>query len=318
MISFLLRRLLQTIVVVFIVTIVVFVAMRMLPGDPILLLITSNQAASSTPEHIAELRHQYGLDKPIPVQYIDWINRIVHGDLGASIISGNSITLEIARRVPITFHLSILAFIFSAIVGIFLGAISAIRRGSWIDSWATLTANIGITIPEFWLAVLLVYLFSLRLGWLPVYGYTSPFSNFALNTRQIILPVICLSIFGIASTARQTRSAMLEVLRQDYIRTAWAKGHLERNIIFKHVLKNALIPVITLMGLGLSRIMGGAVLIETVFNIPGMGRLAVTAVQNQDYPVVQAIILISAITVMLANFAVDVCYGWLDPRIRYQ
>ena len=318
MLSFLLRRILQSIVVILIVTILVFLAMRLLPGDPALLVISSSDLAGISPEYLATLRHQFGLDKPLIVQYFDWLAGIFHGDLGNSLISHNSISKEIAMRAPITFQLSISAFIISAIIGIFLGTISAIRRGSWIDNLATVIANLGITIPEFWLGILLIYLFGLKLKWLPIYGYTSPFSDWILNLRQVILPILCLSIFGIASNARQTRSSMLEVLRQDYVRTAWAKGHRERRVVVVHVLKNALIPVITLMGLGLARILGGSVFIETVFNIPGMGRLAVTAVLNQDYPVVQGIILVTALTVMVANFLVDICYGFLDPRIRYE
>jgi peptide/nickel transport system permease protein len=178
-------------------------------------------------------------------------------------------------------------------------------------------ANIGITIPVFWLGYLLIYTFGLKLGWLPIYGYTSPTKDFWLNTRQIIMPVICLAITGMAYTARQMRSAMLEVIRQDYIRTAWSKGLRERVVILKHALKNSLIPVITLMGIGVGLVFGGSVLVETVFAIPGIGRLLVSSVFAQDYQVVQSGTLVIAFIVILSNIIVDISYGWLDPRIRY-
>ena len=191
------------------------------------------------------------------------------------------------------------------------------RRGKTLDSVVTSLSNIGITIPGFWLGVMLIYFFGLYLNWLPVEGYTSPFKDFWLCTRQLVMPVICLVLFPIASLTRQTRSSMLEVMRQDYIRTAWSKGLRERFVIFRHALKNGLIPVITLSGMNLSLIVGGSVVIEQVFNIPGMGRLAVTSILNQDYPYVQGVVLVIACFVMLVNLLVDVTYGWLDPRIRY-
>jgi peptide/nickel transport system permease protein len=223
----------------------------------------------------------------------------------------------LADRFPITLHLGLVAFIVANVFGILLGLLAGIRRGTWLDAMATTLANIGITVPVFWLGVLLIYTFGLKLGWLPIYGYTSPFQDFWLNTRQIIMPVICLAITGMAFTARQMRSAMLEVIRQDYIRTAWSKGLQERVIILKHALKNSLIPVITLMGIGVGMVFGGSVLVETVFAIPGIGRLLVTSVFAQDYVVVQSGTLVIAFIVILSNLIVDISYGWLDPRIRY-
>jgi len=315
--TYIIRRLIQSIVVLILVTIIIFTAMRLLPGDPILMLVTSQELEEATQEQIAFLKHQFGLDRPMIVQYADWISGIFVGDLGTSILNRSPVTEEIKRRVPITLHLGILAFIISAIIGIPAGVICAVRRGSWIDTVVTVLANIGITVPGFWLGILFIYFFALYLGWLPVMGYTSPFQDFALSTKQLIMPVIVLAIFPIAGSARQTRSSMLEVMRQDYIRTAWAKGLRERAVIIKHALKNGLIPVITLKGMSLSHIIGGSVLIETVYNIPGMGRLAVTSVINQDYPYVQAVTFIIAICIVLANLLVDISYGWLDPRIRY-
>jgi peptide/nickel transport system permease protein len=318
MISFIIRRLIQTVVILVIVSLIVFLALRLLPGDPLVMLVSQAQLQQFTEEQLQMLRHEHGLDKSIIAQYIDWVGGLLHGDLGDSIINNEPVTKEIFKRLPITIHLGVLAFILSIIVGVPAGVISAVRRGGWLDNIVTFLANIGITIPVFWLAILLVYLFSLKLGWLPVFGYTSPFTDFAKSTRQIILPVFCLAIFGIAGNARQSRSAMLEVMMQDYIRTAWSKGLQERVIVTKHALKNGIIPVITLVGMGISQILGGSVLIETVFAINGIGRLMVNSTFNYDYPYVQAIVLMIAIAIVLANLLVDLSYVWIDPRVRYE
>jgi peptide/nickel transport system permease protein len=213
--------------------------------------------------------------------------------------------------------MGLLALIISILIGTLLGVVSAVRRGGWLDTLVTTLANLGITVPSFWLGIILIYLFAIYLRLLPVAGYTSAFKDFWLNLRQIIMPVFCLSVFPIAATARQTRSSMLEVMRQDYIRTAWAKGLKEWLIITRHALKNAIIPVVTLTGISFRNIVGGSVLIETVFNIPGLGRLAAESITSQDYAVVQGIILIMITAVLLANLAVDLSYGWFDPRVRY-
>ncbi len=317
MLSHIVRRLVQAVIVLLIVTMLVFLIVRLLPSDPIILYLTQSDANLLTEEQINALRHEFGLDKPMIVQYWDWFTNLLHGDFGRSILKRIPITEEIFDRLPITFHLGILAFILSFIIGIPAGIICAVRRGKWADTLVTFLANIGITIPSFWLAIILMYIFALKLHWLPVQGYTSPFSDFWLNTRQIILPVFCMCIFPVASAARQTRSAMLEVMHQDYIRTAWSKGIKERSVIMGHSLKNALIPVITLKGMSFSMLIGGSVIIETVFNIPGMGRLAVTSVVNQDYAYVQGIALIVAFVVVMGNLLTDIINSWLDPRIRY-
>lgn len=317
MTTYLIQRLIMAVVVIFIVSILVFVAMRLLPGDPIRMLVTQSQQEQFTEEQIALLKHQFGLDKPLPVQYINWIAGLFHGNMGESILNRTPVSQEIVRRIPITLYIGIVSFVIGSVIGIPAGVICAVRRGKAIDSIITTLANIGITIPNFWLGIMMIYLFGLYLRWLPVMGFTSPFTNFGLSTKQMIMPVICLALFPISGQARQTRSAMLEVLKQDYIRTAWSKGLRERIIIMRHALKNGLIPVVTLMGMGLSFIIGGSVIIETVFNIPGMGRLAVTSLLNQDYPYVQGIVLITAVVVMGANLLTDLAWGWLDPRIRY-
>jgi len=318
MATYILRRLVLAVIVILIVTIIIFLAMRLLPGDPILMWVTSDKLQEITAEQLQLLRHEYGLDKPLIVQYLDWLGGVFQGDLGLSMRYQQSVTGEVLRRVPITLHLGLASFILGFVFGIPAGVISAVRRGGWLDNVVTFFANIGITIPVFWLAILLVYLFSLKLGWLPIFGYTSPFTDFVKSTRQIILPVFCLSIFGIAGNARQSRSAMLEVMMQDYIRTAWSKGLQERVIITKHALKNGIIPVVTLIGMGISQILGGSVLIETVFAINGIGRLMVNATFNYDYPYVQAIVLMIAVAIVLANLLVDLSYTWIDTRVRYE
>jgi peptide/nickel transport system permease protein len=315
--TYLLRRGFQAILIILLVSVIIFLTMRLLPGDPILMLVTASEAESATQEQMDVLRHEFGLDKPMVVQYFTWLGGALHGDLGKSILQREPVAKEIMRRLPITLHLGSLAFLMSIILGIPAGIICAVRRGTWLDTLVTFLTNIGITIPNFWLGIILVYIFAVKLEWLPVQGYTSPFTDLAKNTQQIIMPVICMSFFPIASAARQTRSSMLEVMHQDYIRTAWSKGINERVVILRHGLKNALIPVVTLMGMSISMIIGGAVIMETVFNIPGMGRLAVASVLNQDYPYVQGITLIIAIAVVLANLLVDIINGWLDPKIHY-
>ncbi|GAH44736.1 unnamed protein product, partial [marine sediment metagenome] len=298
MTTYIIRRAIQAIFVLILVTIIIFLVIRLMPGDPILTVISQQDLAEATEEQIANLRHYFGLDKPIIIQYFDWMGGVLHGDFGTSILHRVPVVSEIIRRIPITFHLGALAFIISIVVGIPMGVICAIRRGTWMDTVVTVLANAGITVPSFWLGILMIYLFALYFDWLPVMGYTSPFENFFLSTKQLIMPVICLSLFPIASSARQTRSSMLEVMRQDYIRTAWSKGLEERLVITRHALKNGLIPVLTLKGISIGHILGGSVLIETVFNIPGMGRLAVTSIINQDYPYVQAVTLLLAVIVV--------------------
>jgi peptide/nickel transport system permease protein len=315
--AFILRRLMIGVLILVLVTLLVFIVMRLLPGDPLSLFIAQNQTQSYTPEQVVELRHQYGLDRSLPMQYIDWMNGVLHGNLGKSIMRGEDVAALVKGRLPITLYLGVLSFVISAVLGVLFGVICALRRGKWIDSLVTVVANLGITVPSFWVGILLIYLFSLKLGLLPTGGFVSPLENFGESLRKAILPVWCLSLFSIASLTRQTRSSMLEVVGQDYIRTAWAKGLRERVIIMRHTIKNAMIPVVTILGLQVSLLFGGAVLVEYVFNIPGMGRMMADAVFSHDYQVVQAGVLIIALVVVLSNLIVDISYGWFDPRIRY-
>jgi peptide/nickel transport system permease protein len=270
-----------------------------------------------TLEQLSKLRVEYGLDKPMVIQYLTWISGLLHGNLGTSIHYHENVGTLMRERFPVTLHLGIVAFCLEVTLGILLGLVAAVRRGTWIDAAATTFANLGVCAPVFWLGLLLMYFFGLKLGWLPIAGYTSPFDDFWMSTKQIVMPVICLAIFGLSFTARQMRSSMLEVTRQDYIRTAWSKGLRERTIILRHALKPSLIPVITLLGFTVGYVFGGSVVVETIFAIPGVGRLLVSSIFAQDYVVIQSGTLVIATIIVLVNLFVDISYGWIDPRIRY-
>lgn len=318
MTTYIVRRLIQALFVLILVTLIVFFVMRLLPGDPLIIYMAqSAEVQAMPPEMLDKLRAEFGLDKPIMVQYANWMAGIFQGDFGTSIFYREKVGRLMLERFPVTVHLGLLSLTVGAILGVLAGLLAAVRRGKWVDKIITPLSYIGICIPVFWLGILMIYAFGLRLHLLPISGYTSPFDDFWLSTRQLVMPVICLALFGLAANARQMRSSMLEVIRQDYIRTAWSKGLGERKIIVKHAMKNSLIPVITLMGLGVGMIFGGSVLVEIVFAIPGVGRLMVSSIFGQDYVVVQAITFVIAVIVLMVNLAVDISYGWLDPRIRY-
>jgi peptide/nickel transport system permease protein len=318
MTAYIVRRLVQSVLVLILVTLLVFFVMRLLPGDPIIIYVSQNASTQAlNPEQIDLLRHQYGLDRPIMVQYVSWVGNIFRGDFGESIYYHEKVGVLMGERFPVTVYIGVIAMIVGAIFGVLAGLVAAVYRGRWIDKILTPLSYVGICIPVFWLGILMIYLFGLKLNWLPISGYTSPFENFWMSTRQLIMPVICLAAFPLAANARQMRSSMLEVIRQDYIRTAWAKGLSQRLVIFRHAMKNSLIPVITLMGMGVGAVFGGAVLEETVFAIPGVGRLMVSSIFGQDYVVVQAITFVIAVIVLVVNLVVDISYGWFDPRIRY-
>lgn len=257
-------------------------------------------------EDVDSLRQEMWLDRPIFAQYYHWASNALQGDFGKSLRYRVNVSEMISRRLPITLHLAVLALCISAISGIIGGVICAVKRGSVLDQTISVIANGAVAVPIFWLGILGIYLFGLSLGWLPIQGYTSPAEDFWLSTKKVIMPVICISLPTLALLVRQTRSSMLEVVRQDYIRTAWSKGLNERSVIVKHALKNALIPIITLLGISVPHLMAGSVLVETVFNIPGMGRLLVQGVLDKDFIMVQAGVLILGIIICAANLVVDI------------
>lgn len=314
MLSFITRRLIQTVFVVLLLTLLTFLMLQLVPGDPALSML--GQGAS--PGQVDALRHELWLDKPVLEQYAHWLSNALQGNLGKSIGDNEKVVDLISRCLPVTAYLSFIAIIFGTIFGILAGILSAVRRSSILDSVISFFANVGIAIPVFWLGIEGIYFFGLKLSWLSIQGFTWPNHDLLKSIKQTILPVFCLAVPNLAVMARQTRSSMLEVIHQDYVRTAMSKGLRERAVVLNHAMKNALIPVVTLLGLNVRIIVGGSMLVETVFNIPGMGRLLVTAAFNKNFPVLQGGALLTGLVVCLANLIVDISYGWLDPRIRYE
>ena len=300
------------IAVVFLVTIICFLLIHLIPGDPVRNIL----GIRYTQEQYDLVSHELGLDKPIPVQYINWVGGVLHGDFGKSLLYAEDVADLINEKLPITLYLTFVSIFLSSIAGIVLGIICATKRGSAWDYLISLFANNSVAIPSFFLAILGIYLFGLKLGWLPVQGWTSPFVDFWQHAKQSVMPIIALSIPNMAIVARQTRSSMLETIKLDYIRTLASKGLSRNAVIYKHALRNALIPVVTVIGLALAIMIGGEVLIETIFGIPGIGRLLVRAALENDYPIVQSVVFILAVVVCLTNLLVDITYGWIDPRIR--
>jgi peptide/nickel transport system permease protein len=308
----------MTLIVLIIVTVIVFFGMQLLPGDPLVIFLGQQAGSGSMSEaQIQQLYIKYGLDKPLFIQYFNWLGGILRGDLGESIYYHEDVAVVLMQRFPVTLDLVIKSFILSNFLGILLGMVAALRRGKWLDSFSTVVSYIGVSVPVFWLGIIMIYIFGLKLNWFPIAGYHLPWVDFGRNVYETFLPVICISLMGWAVVARQMRSSVLEVVSQDYIRTAWSKGLPERTIVLRHIIKNSLIPVITLMAIGLGIAVGGQVFVEQVFNIPGIGRLLVQSILGQDYPIVQSITLIIAALISLFNLLADISYGWFDPRVRY-
>jgi len=310
--KYILSRLGQSLAVIFLVTVIVFTLMHILPGDPISIYL----GETATPEQIEYYTQMFGLDQPLHVQYLRWIGGLLKGEMGRSITYSIDVKALLAKRVVCTLSVTLPAFFLSICIGVTLGVISATNRGKKLDSIITSCANVGIAIPSFWVGIILVYFFALTLKVLPVQGYTSFMENPIEYLRKLVMPVIVLSLGQIASLTRQTRSAMLEVVSQDYIRTARSKGITEKRVIYRHALRNALIPIVTLLGNSIGMLIGGTVIIENLFVIPGVGSLMMTSIINKDYMVVQNVTFIIALAVVLCNLFVDILYGYIDPRIR--
>ncbi|HEY3057441.1 MAG TPA: ABC transporter permease [Chloroflexota bacterium] len=315
MLKYFLKRLGLLIPIVVGVSVVVFVTMRLLPGDVASAML--GNSASASPERLAQLRAQLGLDRPMHEQYADWVIKAVRGDLGASMLSSGPVSPEIMRRLPVTVELALFSIVTAIIIGVPLGVLSAMKQNTAFDVFTRLASLIWLSVPGFWVATILVLLASIYVPTWPTLGYVE-FKNDPIgNLKTMVLPTIALSAYVVGGTLRMTRSAMLEVLRLDYITAARARGGPERVVVFKHALKNALIPVITLIGLYLGSLLGGAVLIETIFTLPGLGKLLIDAIQGRDYPLVQGTVLFLASSVVLVNLLVDMLYGAIDPRVRY-
>jgi peptide/nickel transport system permease protein len=306
MAAYIVRRLLLLVPVLLGVSLGSFGLLQLVPGDPALILA----GQEATEDVLAQIRHEYGLDQPLPVQFLVYLRNVVRGNLGISIQSRQPVATLIAQRFPFTLRLAFLAILFSAALGVVAGIIAATRRNSVIDLAALFGSLVGISLPIFWLGLLMILVFSVRLQWLPAGG--------SGTLAHLVLPAVVLGAASSAVIARMTRASMLEVLRQDYVRTARAKGVRDRRIVYRHALKNAMIPILTVFGLEFGYNLGGAVLTETVFSLPGLGRLIVEGIFARDYPVVQGAMLIVATTFVVVNLLTDIAYAFFDPRIRYE
>jgi len=313
MLAYTLRRILATIPVMLFVALFVFSLLYLAPGDPAA-IIAGDQA---TPADVERIRASLGLDRPFLVRFGEWLWQIIHGNLGTSIFTNLPVSHMIAQRIEPTTSLMVLTILFSIVVAIPLGVVAAWKHGTWIDRCVMVLAVFGFSTPVFVLGYLLAYLFALRLDWLPVQGFTSISQGFIPFLRSLALPTIALGLIYIALLARITRATMLEVLSQDYVRTAKAKGVGQRAVLFVHALKNAAVPIVTIVGIGVALLIGGAVITESVFAIPGLGRLTVDAILRRDYPVIQGVVLLFSFVYVLVNLAVDLLYTVFDPRIRY-
>ncbi|MCH8298229.1 MAG: ABC transporter permease [Chloroflexi bacterium] len=298
------------------VTVIVFVVMRLIPGD-ICLAILSDGEASFTQEELIDCRVELDLDKPLAIQYFDWIGGAVQGDFGDSLWFKAPVMEELGERIPVTVELTILAMLIAVVFAVPLGIVSALKPESWVDYAARVFTLVGISMPVFLVAILMILFLVHFFNWLPPLGYKTLWEDPGANLQQMIFPAMALALYEMAFVARVTRSAMMEIIREDYMRTARAKGLSESVVVFRHGLKNALLPVLTTSGWIFARLFGGTVIIETIFLVPGMGRILIEAIFQRDYTMIQAEIVIIALFIVTINLVVDLLYGLLDPRIRY-
>ena len=317
MFRYLLRRILLMAPTLVIVTFLVFLLLLLSPGDPILLLVPIDEVGQLIDEEMDLLRSKLGLDRPIPVQYADWLLHVLQGDLGRSIHQRRPVSELLAARFPVTLELALLSVLTATIVAVPIGIYTAVRPGSIGDFIGNIVALMGVSAPNFWVALLLIILFAVHLRWLPAGGFVRISHNPVEHIERMILPVITLSTALMAVTMRLTRSSMLEVLNEDYVRTARSKGLGQRRIVFVHALKNALIPVVTTVGIQIGRILGGTIVIEIIFSFPGMGKLLLDAIFGRDFPIVQGSVLLITLAFMGINLFVDLTYAVIDPRIQY-
>jgi len=298
-------------------TMLVFVVMRIIPGDPAIALLEGDGGGSYTIQDLERLRAELGTDQNLAVQYVEWIGGILHGDFGDSFWFKAPVMAELGDRIPRTLELAVLAIVMAVVLSVPLGIISAIKPDSWLDLGARTFTIVGIAIPNFLMAILMILFLLKVFNWLPPLGYMELWNNPVRNLQQMAFPATALAIYDMAFIARVTRSAMMEVLREDYMRTARAKGLSERIVVVRHGLKNAILPILTISGWQFARLFEGAVIIESIFLIPGVGRILIEAIFHRDFPMIQAVIVVIGTGVLLINLVVDLLYGWLDPRIRY-
>jgi len=315
--TYLAKRLLLIVPTLFGVAAVVFLIMRVIPGDVTLLILGGDQTGRIDPQQLAAMRHQLGLDQPIAVQFGTWLWGVLRLDFGTSLWTGQPVIEEVLIRLPLSLEVAILATIVSVLLAIPLGMIAAVRQDSWVDYVIRVVSIGGQAIPSFWVGILVILALVIYFGWGPPLEFTPPWVDPWANFQQLVWPVLTVGYRYAAVTTRMTRSTVLEVLREDYIRTAWAKGLRERAVVIRHALKNAMLPVITLVGTEFAFLIGGLVVTETVFTLNGVGRFVVDAVAHRDYPVVQALVFLIALCFVIVNLLIDLTYAWLDPRIRY-
>lgn len=312
--QYVLKRLLLVVPTLLLVSVIIFSLQRLLPGDVVVLMFEEKAYAKD----LETLRARLGFDRPLPMQYFSWLGQVVQGNLGESLWTKRPVVEEMARRLPVSFELGTMAITVALCLALPIGILAAIRQDTMWDYITRSSAIVGLSVPAFWKATLVIVLPSIWFGWAPPLQFT-PFSeNPWQHLSQFILPAIILGIAPSAGIMRLTRALMLEVLRQDYIRTAWSKGMRERRVVLKHALKNAFIPVITIVGIQIAQVAGGTVIMETIFGLPGMGRFLIDAIFQRDYPVVQGVILLTSSIIVCVNLLVDMTYAYLDPRIRYQ
>lgn len=313
MLPFLIRRLLATVPVLLGVTIAVFLVMTLMPGDA----VVARLGTDAPPELVAQFRAMYGLDRPVHHQLGEWLGRVVRLDFGVSVVSGRPVMRSIVQRLPATIELAVASLMIAVLIGVPLGVAAAWWKGRIADVLARLFALLGLSIPNFWLALLLMLWFSLALRWLPATGYASLIDDPLRHLRHVLLPALTLGTGMAAVVARFVRASLLDVLRLDYVRTATGKGLAPRTVLWRHALRNALIPVTTVLGIQLGALLGGTVIIEDIFAWPGLGRFALQAIHERDYPVIQTVVMVVATFYVLINLAVDVLYAFLNPKIRY-
>jgi peptide/nickel transport system permease protein len=312
MLSLIGRRLVQLLPTLFFVSVLIFSLQKLLPGDPALVMAGEEK----DPEVIEEIRRQYRLDKPFPIQYLYWMKGVFTGDLGESMRLKVPVLDLVAQKLPVTLQLAVMAMTIALLIGVTAGVLSAVKKDTWVDYAVNMVALWGISTPNFWLGIMLIFLVSVQLGWLPASGYVSPFEDWRQSLATTIMPAFVLGNAIAGVIMRHTRSAMLQALQSDYVRTARAKGLDERVVVWKHAMRNALTPVITLGALEFGTLLSGAVLTEQIFTIPGFGKLIVDAVFNRDYAVVQGVVLITATTYIVLNLLADVGYILVNPRLR--
>lgn len=313
------RRFVLFIPTLLLTTVIVFVLFFLVPGDTALFILTGEEGAGAvTEEDIANLRHELGLDRPIHIQYFSWIWGILQGDLGDSIWYKTPVIDELKDKFAVTLQLAIMGIILAFILAVPLGMLSAVKQDTLPDYVCRIISLIGIALPTFWLAILIIYGLAYFFNWLPPLGYATLWEDPFLNLQQLIFPALAIAFHDMAFTARVTRSSMLEVLREDYVRTARSKGLHELSVIGRHALKNAILPVLTVSGYQFARLLGGVIIVETIFVVPGLGRFLIESIIHRDFVVIQAVILLTAAVVLGLNLIIDLLYGILDPRIRYQ